>query len=371
MGLDAQERGCHRRPARGILRAYNAETLAEIWTSEQNAARDKTGTLIQFVPPVVVNGKLYMATHDNAVAVYGLLRPDFAVEVTPLRATILPGGNATFSVSVRASGGFAGRVDLSASGAPAGATVTFTPQILTGGGTASMTLAVPTTAALGDFTLSVKGTSGTIVRTAALVISVTPPGAGCRRSCVTQVARRSERYLDVVDDATAAGGRRLEHPDAGLAKITTPLAAPNHYVDVTFDAEAGRAYRLWLRGRAKSDLFSNDSVWVQFDNAVTASGAPANRIGTTQATSVIIEECTGCGLSGWGWTDNGYGDLGPLMYFASTGRQTMRIQGREDGISIDQIVFSASKYLNAAPGGGEERPDNSCRNRRAAALTAT
>lgn len=65
----------------GILRAYNAETLAEIWTSEQNAARDKTGTLVKFVPPVIANGRVYMANHNNAVAVYGLLAvmpPDFS-----------------------------------------------------------------------------------------------------------------------------------------------------------------------------------------------------------------------------------------------------------------------------------------------------
>src|SRR3954471_965612 len=59
----------------GILRAFNAETLEQIWTSGDNAARDGVGTLIKFVPPLVVNGKVYLATHDGAVHVYGLL-PD-------------------------------------------------------------------------------------------------------------------------------------------------------------------------------------------------------------------------------------------------------------------------------------------------------
>src|SRR4029077_2555817 len=61
----------------GTLRAYNAETLQEIWTSDQNPARDRAGTIIKFVPPVVVNGKVYMANHDDKVLVYGLLPPDF------------------------------------------------------------------------------------------------------------------------------------------------------------------------------------------------------------------------------------------------------------------------------------------------------
>ena len=57
----------------GVVRAFNAETLNEIWNSEQNPSRDRAGTLMKFVPPVVVNGKVYMPSHDNAVSVYGVL----------------------------------------------------------------------------------------------------------------------------------------------------------------------------------------------------------------------------------------------------------------------------------------------------------
>jgi hypothetical protein len=70
--MPASQDGIHGLVA-GVLRAFDAETLSEIWNSEQNASRDRTGTLVKFVPPVVVNGRVYMASHDNAVAVYGLL----------------------------------------------------------------------------------------------------------------------------------------------------------------------------------------------------------------------------------------------------------------------------------------------------------
>jgi hypothetical protein len=84
---------------------------------------------------------------------------------------------------------------------------------------------------------------------------------------------------------------------------------------------------------------------------VTSSGTATNRIGTTQAEAVVLEDCGGCGVSGWGWQDNGYGTgvLGPALYFTA-GTQTIRIQGREDGISIDQIVLSSDTYLTASPG---------------------
>jgi hypothetical protein len=65
-----------------------------------------------------------------------------------------------------------------------------------------------------------------------------------------------------------------------------------------------------------------------------------------------LEDCGGCGLSGWGWQDNGWGVgvLGPVIYFQTTGVQTIRIQTREDGFSIDQVVLSPSTYLNSSPG---------------------
>jgi hypothetical protein len=42
--------------------------------------------------------------------------------------------------------------------------------------------------------------------------------------------------------------------------------------------------------------------------------------------------------------------LGPLVYFEETGQQRIRVQTREDGLSIDQIVLSPNQYLNSAPG---------------------
>ena len=337
----------------GILRAYHAETLAEIWTSEVNPARDRAGTLMKFVPPLVVAGRVFMPNQDNAVSVYGLLPPDFSVAVTPAGTTaIAPGASAPFQVAVTAQGGFAGRVDLSATGAPAGITVTITPASITGTGVATMTVAVAPTAPLGAFNLTVTGTGATGTHAASpIVVNVTakPDTSEIVMWAANHAVIKAGTW-QIVDDATAAGGRRLEQPDAGAPKVSPPLAAPQHYVELTFDAQAGRGYRLWMRGRAQNDNYNNDSVWVQFDQSVDANGAAVFRTGTAQATPVIIEECSGCGLSGWGWADNGYGTMGPLVYFSTPGRQTMRIQAREDGVSIDQIVLSAGTYVNTPPG---------------------
>src|SRR5205814_3633891 len=126
----------------GTLRAYHAETLQEIWNSDQNADRDHVGTMIKFVPPLVANGKVYMPTHDNAVAVYGLLPPDFSVSAAASKIQIAPGSSSVVSVGVRAQGMVSAPVALSASGAPAGVTVTFSPSSVSGAGVATMTVSL-------------------------------------------------------------------------------------------------------------------------------------------------------------------------------------------------------------------------------------
>ena len=89
-------------------------------------------------------------------------------------------------------------------------------------------------------------------------------------------------------------------------------------------------------------------MWVQFSGAASAPYTA----GTTMGLSVNLEECSNCGESGWGWEDDGYGAVnknGVLLRF-DPGPQTIVIQTREDGVSIDQVVLSAAKYRSTRPG---------------------
>jgi phosphatidylserine/phosphatidylglycerophosphate/cardiolipin synthase-like enzyme len=153
-------------------------------------------------------------------------------------------------------------------------------------------------------------------------------------------------------DATAANGSKVWHPNGGAPKLSTALDNPMNYFELSFDAKAGKPYRLWMRGKADDNNWANDSVFVQFDASVDASGTAMWRIGTTSAAEYNLEDCSGCGLSGWGWQDNGWGIdvLGPVVYFAADGAQTIRVQTREDGLAIDQVVLSPGAYLNSSPG---------------------
>jgi outer membrane protein assembly factor BamB len=63
-------------PTPNVLRAYDVSTagtgtLKAIWDSEMEP-NDRVGAATKFAPPLVANGKVYQATYDNQVVVYGL-----------------------------------------------------------------------------------------------------------------------------------------------------------------------------------------------------------------------------------------------------------------------------------------------------------
>ena len=58
-------------PAAGILHAYNADGLAEVWNSSMNSG-DAMGGFVKFANLTVANGKVYVPTADDQLLVYGL-----------------------------------------------------------------------------------------------------------------------------------------------------------------------------------------------------------------------------------------------------------------------------------------------------------
>jgi hypothetical protein len=141
-----------------------------------------------------------------------------------------------------------------------------------------------------------------------------------------------------------AGGAMLLNPDKGAAKRTSAYSAPGSYVEFTINVAAGVPYRLWLRSRATNNSYNNDSLYVQFSGAVDAAGAAVARIGTTSGLAIILEDRRDAGVSGWGWSDAGYGTTAPPVYFAQSGPQKVRIQQREDGIGWDQLILSSAAF---------------------------
>jgi hypothetical protein len=150
---------------------------------------------------------------------------------------------------------------------------------------------------------------------------------------------------------SGAAGEKMQSADWGWASTSQPLAAPADYFEARFVPEANRSYRVWLRLRAGSDSKYNDSVWVQFASAVDAGGGALWRIGTDAGLLVNLESCGDCGVADWGWHNGAWWlNEEAVVRFPTTAPQTIRVQTREDGVEVDQIVLSPATYFNAAPG---------------------
>ena len=85
--------------------------------------------------------------------------------------------------------------------------------------------------------------------------------------------------------------------------------------------------------------------------SVDGGGAPKYVLGRRRRSrscsktvlDVVFPAGAGSDKSAW-LTDTGD------VYFATSGTKTLRVQTREDGVNIDQIVLSPSKFLNSSPG---------------------
>jgi probable HAF family extracellular repeat protein len=153
------------------------------------------------------------------------------------------------------------------------------------------------------------------------------------------------------NDSTSPGGLKLQTTNAGVSHTDSPLASPVDYFDVSFEAVAGQPYALWLRLKALDNNKFNDAVWVQFSGS-QANGGPIYRMGSTSALLVnLATDATASSLSNWGWQNGAYWLTQTTTFtFPAGGTQTIRVQVREDGVQVDQIVLSPNTYRNGSPG---------------------
>jgi len=106
--------------------------------------------------------------------------PNFAISAAPGAVSVVQGGNGTSTITTAVSGGFNSAIALTASGQPAGVTVSFSPTSIAapGSGSSTMTMAVASTTATGTYTITVIGTGGSTTHTATVSLTVTTVASG-------------------------------------------------------------------------------------------------------------------------------------------------------------------------------------------------
>ncbi|MCU1314874.1 MAG: hypothetical protein JWN63_196, partial [Candidatus Acidoferrum typicum] len=122
---------------------------------------------------ITITGTSGGVSHSTTVSltVSAAATPNFSLSASPNSVTIVQGGSAgTSTITITPSNGFAGSVNLSATGVPSGVTAAFSPN--PAASTSTLTLTASSTATTGTATVTITGTSGSLTHTTTVTLTV-------------------------------------------------------------------------------------------------------------------------------------------------------------------------------------------------------
>lgn len=103
---------------------------------------------------------------------------DFSIALDPASGTVTPGQSTSTTVTTKVTSGSAENITLSASGLPPGATASFDPTSINGGGTSKLTITTTGTTAAGTYNVSVTGSDKDATHAAGYTLTVQGGGGG-------------------------------------------------------------------------------------------------------------------------------------------------------------------------------------------------
>jgi hypothetical protein len=151
-------------------------------------------------PLTILVNKTYTLT-----ATYVALLPTFRVLISPSSRTINQGNSTTFTITVKSISGFANVVTLSATSSPTGLTCTVAPTNATPTFTATLSVSSTGTTTIGDYFISVIGTSGGEQQGAAVIVTVSGRDFSISISPASQSVYRSLSASFTVNVAAVGG----------------------------------------------------------------------------------------------------------------------------------------------------------------------
>ena len=152
---------------------------------------------------IATDGIFNWHTRIGSFRLAGCGSPDFSVAASPSSQTVSPGSPTTYGVTVTPNGGFTGSVSLSASGLPAGAAASFSPNPVTGSSTLTVTTSASTP--VGSYPVTITGTSGTLSHSATVTLVVSQPDFSLTATPASRTVTAGTSTTYTVSVAPAAG----------------------------------------------------------------------------------------------------------------------------------------------------------------------
>jgi trimeric autotransporter adhesin len=121
-------------------------------------------------------------TFNMTLNVTAVPTPNFSITCSPSSLSVAQGASGNSTCTVNSTGGFASAVNLDCDSLPAGVTCGYSPNPVTppanGSTNSTLTVSVAGTVATGNYNIQARGTSGALVRTFGISLTVTGTGGG-------------------------------------------------------------------------------------------------------------------------------------------------------------------------------------------------
>jgi hypothetical protein len=156
----------------GVGASFNPASVSAGASSTLNVTTATTTPVGTYT--ITIQGTSGSLTHTTSVTltVNSANPPNFSISASPATRSVNRGNSTTYTVTVTPSNGFNGSVSLSVSGLPSRATASFSPGSITGSGSSTMTVSTKSRTPRGTFTLTIKGTSGSLSHTTTVSLTV-------------------------------------------------------------------------------------------------------------------------------------------------------------------------------------------------------
>ncbi len=145
--------------------------------------------------PITVTGNGGTIQHTTMIMLTVASPPNFTISASPSSLSILQGHQGMSTITTTGLSGFNSSIGLSISGLPGGASASFNPSTIPapGNGTSTLTITAASNTPAGTYTLTVKGTGGTINKTTTISLTVAAYDFTISATPTSQSVRRGSR----------------------------------------------------------------------------------------------------------------------------------------------------------------------------------
>lgn len=160
----------------GVTVGFNPTSIAAPGSGTSTMTMAVASTTLTGTYTITITGIGGGITHTATVSltVTAAGSGTLTISVSPTSGFLARGQTGSVVVTTTISGGFDSAVALSASGQPAGVTISFNPTSIAapGAGTSTMSLTVSTSTKLGTYPITITGTGGGVIKTTVLTFQV-------------------------------------------------------------------------------------------------------------------------------------------------------------------------------------------------------